>query len=378
MPAVSQIRTHLGVSQSKTALSTWTAQTGLVVSAGATLLVMVAHDPSSVTNVIWGGVSLTKNVSGVNPGNAEGSIWTLLSNPTSQAATLTISWPGVQVTAKAAVAAQITGVNTFYNGRTGGASNAVTVVSTGSMANVSALHYLQAMVAMEGPNGNVSGVWQTDANVSGAFWGTSGGGAATNISLRDGYAVSLASATRSARLSVFTAADCVALLGVYIWVPPSATANPTPANILATIPAPTTRTTRTIIPGVVQVLLQVPAPVVTNAIGAQTAQPMPPAIEARIPAPTVTQVFLARPTPPVIEARIPAPAMTPVAFARPAPAVIEARVPAPGAGSVATLRPIPPVIEARVPTPVVTEVGGGRKPLSRRRPSSRSAPWLPS
>ena len=212
--AVSMIRTALGVSQSKTAQSSWDIQAGMEVCANATLLVHLAHDAASVTNVTWNALPLTLNVSALVAGQAEGSIWSLLSNPTSATGILSVSWTGVNVTAKAAAATQVMGINTFVSG-VGNASAGVSVVSGGSTALISTTHYLTAAIGTEGVSTATVFTWSADITTTGQRNGTSGGGAATNMTIQEGFAVSQAASTRSARATGAVATDQVLVMAAY-------------------------------------------------------------------------------------------------------------------------------------------------------------------
>jgi len=209
--AVSMIRTALGISHNKTALSTWTIQGGMQVCAQATLILTIAHDPGSATGAVWNGQALTNQVSNRRAGFIEGSIWTLLSNPTSGAGTITVSWAGQAVTAKAAVMTQITGVTAVSGTKTGNGDS--TVISTGSTGTISNTHYIAAGMGIEGVSASRStGVWQLDANQQGQWRATSGGGGTTNIVIDEGYAVSQpGGVARSARFSSIIANDWVGM-----------------------------------------------------------------------------------------------------------------------------------------------------------------------
>ena len=217
--AVSMIRTALGASQSKTALSTWTVDAGMQVCANQTLLVMVGHDPASTTTVVWNGTTLTKDTSAVNVGNVEGSIHSLLSNPTSATGTLRVSWPGINVTAKTAAAIQVQGINHFISATTG-VSAAVTTVSAGTTTAVMSTTTFGLMHAvLEGVSTGTAGTAALDMTTIGQRTGTSGGTGNTNVTLQEVYSLSHAAGSAFAgRLSGITSVDVAGLLAVYDYV----------------------------------------------------------------------------------------------------------------------------------------------------------------
>lgn len=328
-------RTAKGVTQNKTAASSWNALTNIAVCANATLIVGIAHDPSSIAVVTWNGQALTKAVSAVNGTDVEASLWALLSNSTSGTGTITVSWPAINITAKTLTAAQLNGVNTLDKVAMGNGAGA-TVASTGSTAVTSGVTFLAALAGIEGVSSDATGTWEVDADTQGQRDGTSGGGAATNITLFEGFALSLTSATRSAKLSGFTSRDWVAVLATFQQVDGLGM-----ASALA-------------------VPIQMPTPTVTNTVGVTILLPaaqsvpagtrMPQIIAVNVVLPGLAPILTAIRTPTVYAATTLMPSVFGQRVAVLTPGVTNSALP----GGATTLLPSLTAVRMALPLPQVT------------------------
>ena len=207
------VRTALVASADKTAQAAWSALNA-TVSAGATLVVGIGYDPNSTITVSWGSLALTKAVSAVNGANAEGSIWHLLSSPLSTTSTVYVSWTA-NVTAKAAAAQQLTGVNTLDEVAIGTGTGTTICTASTTLTTGNPGEFAYGLFVTEGPAGDTAGTVGADTTTSGQRVGTTGGTAATNITINEGFLLSGAPATRSARLSGVTSRIWVAALATY-------------------------------------------------------------------------------------------------------------------------------------------------------------------
>ena len=209
-------RTVVAASQSKTAQAFWSALCGVAVCAGETLIVGIAYDLNSTLTASFGTLELTKAASVVNTAGVELTLWHLLST-VSLSSAIYFSWTA-NVTAKAMFAIRVCGVNTLDVIRTT-TSNAVGTISSGSTAATPVSDmFLQALVGEEGANSANAVSWLQDITNSGLVQATSGGGAATNITIHEGWNIQTTTGTRSAKLSSFTAADCAIVFATYKFV----------------------------------------------------------------------------------------------------------------------------------------------------------------
>lgn len=194
--------------------------------------------------VTWNGQALTKDASAFTAaGNAgEGTLWSLLSNATPGSGTLRLSWDGLNLSSVATFATTVAPMNTRGPVATGAATGTGTTASTASTATTTPRGtFLQAFTGTIGPLGDVSGVWDIDANIAGTRTGTTGGGAAGNRTINEAYAVAQTVSSRSARLSGFTSRNWVAVLGTYYNEHRVA---PPPVVVSWRLPGPTTTLTR--------------------------------------------------------------------------------------------------------------------------------------
>lgn len=220
MPTITRIA--VAASQQKTAAAFWSALCGVAVCAGETLLVGIAHDINSTLTASFGTVALTKAVSVLNTAGVEICLFHLLSADSLTSA-IYFSFTA-NVTAKAMFAVRVCGVNTLDATRTA-TSNAVGVISSGSTAATPVSDmFLQALVGEEAPNSADAVSWLQDINNSGLVQSTSGGAAAANIAIHEGFHIQSVTGPRSAKLSSFTAADCAIALVTYKFVSAAAAA----------------------------------------------------------------------------------------------------------------------------------------------------------
>lgn len=228
-------RIPLGASQSKTAIAAWSAQSNALVCAGETLLVGIAFDNATITSVSFGTQTLTSAREASNTAGAVVALWQLIS-ATSDTTSINITWTGT-VTAKAMFATVLRGVTSLGTARNT-TSGGVATISTGSTtATTVAAGFIQALVAEEGANSANAVSWLQDITNSGQVQATSGGGAAGNMTIHEGWAYQTAKATRSAKLSSFTTADAAAVLAIY-YASGAATVRPAPTSAAWTVPAP--------------------------------------------------------------------------------------------------------------------------------------------
>lgn len=366
-------RTAKGVSHHKTAVSTWNALAGVAVCANAALIVGIAHNPASGALVTWNGTALTKAVSAVNVGNVEGSLWALLSNPTSGTGTIAVSWPSVNVTAKTLVAAQVNGVNTLDKTTTGVSAGVVTVVSTGSTTTTSGVTYLAALAGIEGVSTNAAGVWQVDADQAGQRDATSGGAVTTNITIFEGFALSLTSGTRSARLSGMTANNAVGLLATFQQVDHFTVASALAVPMTQIAPRVTnTVGAITLLPGLLAVPVTLPVPGVTTGVAETILLPSLLAIPMGGHAPRVLAATSVIPALLPVSIRSQTPEMTPGAVA-----ILPARLGVPVTQPLPVVQATTSVMPALLQIPVSQHAPGVTTGAVDIKPALQAVPITP-
>jgi len=201
---VATTRTLLGSNALKTGLpvaTTWTALTSITLSAGDTLIVLSAlNNANTFVKATWNGIDLANDA--INKANVTScwmnacSLYITSGGTGNLVLTNSVNWS--TVAAVGVIAIKVTGLassGAFDQWALNGAAGTATPVTgtTGTLAQAD--EFLVSILGFLGPNTDAAGTWGGDTPNAGARVGTSGGGAASNIVLDEGYLLDSSSTT---------------------------------------------------------------------------------------------------------------------------------------------------------------------------------------
>ncbi len=200
------VRTALGTGQDKTAAITLTI--GNVVAAGDQLIAILAGDVVNTTIVQYkpsSGAAAENfgetDVTALNSGNVGVSIFRL-SNPTpSTDGTALITTSGGTGNARALVVIKVSGLaDSPFDKSASSTGSSLAATSTATATLSQADEICIGGIGWEGPVEDNDGTWQNSFN-AGQQDGTTGGGAASNITVNEGYLIVSATTAQTAALT---------------------------------------------------------------------------------------------------------------------------------------------------------------------------------
>ena len=208
-----------GTASSKTSSTTIVALVE-TLNSGESLIVGLAHDPETVNTVTWNSIGLTKAVEITNVGNVQCSIWYLL-NPTAGSGDIVATFNAAVVAKtmlwlrpRPLLPAGLDAISTGTGSSTAPLDTAV--------ATTVAREIFIGIVGIEGPSDDAFGTWGqawdnpenqpfgTNDQTAQQRIGTTGGGAASNITGNMGRKIVSATESSQAALTGITSRDwCV-------------------------------------------------------------------------------------------------------------------------------------------------------------------------
>ena len=214
------VPTVLGTAQNKAAATSWTPFTSITLAAGEHLFFKCAYDyTTTVPTATWNSLSMQKDVQ-IN--NADGVCTVLFSYYSAAGGTggVVVSWGATSITAKAASVAKASGVATSnwfvqsqiligsdVNPTSGNLNSAPT---TGNLVT--------GVIGIEGPDNDAAGTWfvpETWVDADKQRLGTTGAGAASNITINSNRHLVAASKPRYAYIGSITSRDWAGLIAEY-------------------------------------------------------------------------------------------------------------------------------------------------------------------
>ena len=214
--------TTLGTAQNKASADPWTPFSSVALATGDFLVLVVACDDVSgyAHSFTWNGIALTQDVAVVNVGNV---LVYILSLYVSSGATgnVVVDWNNsgipTAMTASLVKATDIASSSPFdKTAQSTGANTEPTSTATATLTQADELGI--GAVGTEGPDGDTAGTWTTGAgNVSGneQRLGTTGGGAASNITVSSAAEVLSATTAQTAAKTSITSRDWEAAVATY-------------------------------------------------------------------------------------------------------------------------------------------------------------------
>lgn len=218
-------RTARGTGQNKASADPWTVMTTFVGSVNNLVVVIVASDPSGSNAVVTitqsGKTTTTLSVSAEanNIGNVVTRIYAAILADSYTAGSLIIDWDiSGAPAAMAAAAIELAGANgTPMLDVTAVGTGTATAADTGSITstpNSGADVAWVGAVGTEGPDGDTAGTW-VNPNNAGQRLGTTGGGAASNVTVSEGYEIVSVEVTQALSKTGMTSRDWAAVMATY-------------------------------------------------------------------------------------------------------------------------------------------------------------------
>lgn len=180
--------TAKGTANNKTAMASWTALSSVSLNAEDTLLVCIASKDIMDTNAVsWNGNTLTQATFANNAGNFYTYIYSL-SNASAGTGNIVVNFIGQTATGKALTASSVTNLKTASAvDRLGfGVGSSTAPSATNSFATTQADEFLFSCIGTNGPVGDAPGTW-SNSFTNDQRTGSTGGGAATNMTANNGY-----------------------------------------------------------------------------------------------------------------------------------------------------------------------------------------------
>jgi hypothetical protein len=201
------VRTALGTGSNK---SSGIEFSPVIATAGDQFIVVAAGD-SIDTSVTYGSQNFTLDVSATNSGNVVAAIWRL-SNPIPGTNSVTTNL----LTSHAACLLRITGLAASpFDKSSTGTGTGLTPSSGATGTTIQEGELIIGSIGWEGPVEDQDGTWQNSFS-AGQQAGTTGGGAASNITVDEGYRIVSATGAYTAALTrTLNGRDWAAAIATY-------------------------------------------------------------------------------------------------------------------------------------------------------------------
>lgn len=219
-PQLAIVRTALGTSQTKSSFPP-SVTIGHNIVAGDTLFLVIAGDSLGsftseyFTNATTSGGLLTRDVVSANAGNVEVAIFRLSDPPASIDFQAHLTFNSTSGQSLTMAALRVSGLATSPFDKSSVGTGTGTSPSSGATAPLAqADEICIGAVGTEGPVEDAAGTWSNSFN-AGQRDGTTGGGAASNITVSEGYLIVAATTAQTAAKTSITSRDWAAAIATY-------------------------------------------------------------------------------------------------------------------------------------------------------------------